>query len=198
MGRAWFDGYGNFMGSTVIALRAKDPPVASLSLVAGVAVWNTVATFLPDRSRAVLKWPNDLLIEEAKCAGILLEREGDSVVMGIGVNLLHAPAVEGRATTAIADHAPSPDRNVFARQLADQVTLELDHWRRVGVTAYVERWMALAHPVGTPLSVTNGDGSVLDGRFAGLDSHGALLLASADDAVQTIYAGDVLLANEKR
>ena len=96
-GRQWEDGAGNFMGSTVVVLRPGDPLPQTLALVAGLATAEAIAA-VPRAPDAMLKWPNDLLVDGAKLAGILLERAGETVVIGIGVNLIRAPAVAGRAT----------------------------------------------------------------------------------------------------
>ena len=100
-GREWFDGFGNFMGSTVVHLRAGDPLAPTLALVAGLAAYQAVLPHCPDPVPLRLKWPNDLMFAGAKLAGILLEREGDSVIVGIGVNLAIAPQVPGRETLAL-------------------------------------------------------------------------------------------------
>ncbi|HNJ48148.1 MAG TPA: biotin--[acetyl-CoA-carboxylase] ligase, partial [Novosphingobium sp.] len=59
-GRTWFDGMGNFMGSTVVRPGPGDPPISTLALVAGLAVHETVAPLIPPPQRAMLKWPNDV------------------------------------------------------------------------------------------------------------------------------------------
>ena len=66
---------------------------------------------IPPPHRAMLKWPNDVLIGGAKLAGILLERVGDAVVIGIGVNLAAAPDLPDRATIALSAFGPAPDRD---------------------------------------------------------------------------------------
>src|SRR3546814_20603244 len=96
------DGLGNFMGSTVVHLTAGDPSPAGLSLVAGVALAKAVATLAPN-VEARLKWPNDLLIDGVKCTGILLERAGDSIVIGMGVNMVTAPWFPDRHTGLFPD-----------------------------------------------------------------------------------------------
>jgi BirA family biotin operon repressor/biotin-[acetyl-CoA-carboxylase] ligase len=67
----------------------------------------------------MLKWPNDVLVSGAKMAGILLERSGDAVVVGIGVNLAQAPEVPDRATFALADLGIALDPDQFANDLAE-------------------------------------------------------------------------------
>ena len=188
-GRTWFDGAGNFMGSTVVHPLPGNPPPASLALLAGLAVHEAVQPCLPPPVRAVLKWPNDLMIGTAKLAGILLETEGGAVIVGIGVNLARAPQVEGRETIALAAFGPAPDRDSFAAELARTFAQELDRWRTFGIEALIRRWIAAAHPIGTPLAT--GDTS---GSFAGLAADGALQLRLPDGTTRTIHAGEVNFA----
>lgn len=193
-GRAWFDGYGNFMGSTFVTARAGDPPLPSLALVAGLALHTAATAHLPASARPFLKWPNDLMLGPAKLAGILLERAGEGVVVGVGVNLAVAPAVEGRQTAALAQFGPAPDRDSFAQDLAAAFAADLDRWRRAGLAPILARWLAAAHPSGTPLVVGEPGETPLCGTFAGLDDQGALILALANGTRQTIHAGEVRLA----
>lgn len=187
-GRDWFDGAGNFMGSTVVHPRFGDPEPATLALVAGLAARQAV-TALPAGEDVLLKWPNDLMIAKAKLAGILLERVGDSVIVGVGVNLAIAPAVSGRETVALG----GADRDAFAAELARLFDLELDRWRNFGLAAIVRRWLAAAHPVGTPLRVGEPGAVPLNGSFAGLTEDGALQLRLADGSTRVIHAGEVRL-----
>ena len=194
LGREWFDGAGNFMGSTVVRLGPADPSPPSLALVAALAVHEAVSSRLPPPHRAELKWPNDLLVGAAKLAGILLERVGDMVVIGIGVNLARAPVVEGRATIALADFGPAPDRDAFAADLARCFADELVRWRSYGLAPVIARWLAAAHPPGTPLSVAEPGQPLLVGAFDGLAEDGALRLRLADGSCRAIHAGEVNLA----
>ncbi|WP_435417508.1 biotin--[acetyl-CoA-carboxylase] ligase [Parerythrobacter aurantius] len=193
-GRTWFDGHGNFMGSTVVHLAAGDPPAHTLALVTGLAVYETVQPYCPNPSALMLKWPNDLLLGGAKLCGILLERAGDSVVIGIGVNLAAAPDLADRKTVALSMLGPAPDRDAFATALAASLDRELDRWRTFGLAPMIRRWLAVGTPVDTPLSVHEPDGNMVQARFAGLDEQGTLRLRLEDGAVRAIHAGDVMLA----
>jgi BirA family biotin operon repressor/biotin-[acetyl-CoA-carboxylase] ligase len=84
------------MGSTVVHPRFGDLDPASLALVAGLALHEAVTARLNGVALAALKWPNDVMIDRAKLAGILLERVADSVIVGIGVNLASAPHLPDR------------------------------------------------------------------------------------------------------
>ena len=191
-GRVWEDGAGNFMGSTVVLLRPGDPPAQTLALVTGLAVAGAVAA-VPGAPDAMLKWPNDLLVDGAKLAGILLERAGETVVIGIGLNLQRAPEVSGRETTALADHGAHIELGEFGDLLADCFAAALARWRRGEWDAMRAAWLAHAHPEGTPLSVNDRDGQPIIGAFAGMGADGAALLRLADGTVRPIHAGDVEL-----
>jgi BirA family biotin operon repressor/biotin-[acetyl-CoA-carboxylase] ligase len=193
-GRAWSDGAGNFMGSTVVRPGPHDPPAPTLALMSGVALYEAVAPLLADPSTLSLKWPNDLLIGRAKVAGILLEREGEAVIVGIGVNLAAAPQVEGRETIALSALGPAPARDDFAAALALAFDRELERWRAVGIEPLLRRWQAVAHREGTSLSVHEPDGTIVAGTYCGLSSDGSLLLRLEDGTTRPIHAGDVSLA----
>jgi len=194
-GRAWSDGAGNFMGSTVAHLVPGDPPAPTLSLVAGVALHRTLSALRswPDMW---LKWPNDVLVAGAKLAGILLERQGDAVVVGIGVNLASAPALPDRPTIALADLGYTIARDTFAQALADEWRTVLTLWHAQGWAALREDWLARAHPRGTLLSVHDRQAGLIMGGFAGLEPDGTALLRLADGAVHAIHAGDINLVRD--
>jgi BirA family biotin operon repressor/biotin-[acetyl-CoA-carboxylase] ligase len=196
-GRAWSDGLGNFMGSTVVHAAVGDPPLASLALLAGLAVHQAVAPHIPPPSLPQLKWPNDVLVGGAKLAGILLERVGDAVVVGIGVNLAAAPDLPDRSTVALSAFGPAPDRLHFAEELARCFAEDLARWRTYGLGPVIARWQAAAHPLGTALLVGEPGDVPLAGSFAGLTDDGALQLRLADGTRQVVHAGEVRLAGDQ-
>ncbi|WP_296680850.1 biotin--[acetyl-CoA-carboxylase] ligase [Novosphingobium sp.] len=193
-GRTWFDGAGNFMGSTVIHVGRCDPPAGTLALVAALAVAEAVTSYLAPPHRVVLKWPNDVLVGNAKLAGILLEMVGGSVIAGIGVNLKAAPVLSDRDTATLAKFGAPPDRDLFAANLASHLDAEVARWRVYGLEAVLARWQALAHPAGTPLRIGEPGEETLHGTFAGLAADGALQLRLANGTTRTIHAGEVRLA----
>ncbi len=196
-GRKWFDGSGNFMGSTVVHLHERDPNPETLALVSGLAVYEAIAPLLAEPGTLRLKWPNDLLVRSAKLAGILLEREANTIVVGIGVNLAAAPRLPDRRTIALSQLGPAPDRDLFARSLVRAFAVELDRWRTYGLEPLIRRWESVAHPPGTQLRVSPPGEEPITAAFAGLTSAGALMLRLVDGSSKTIHAGEVLLATEE-
>lgn len=195
-GRNWLDGPGNFMGSTLVHLREGDPPVHSLSFVAALAVYAAASGRVAQLGALMLKWPNDVLLSGRKFCGILLEREGQFAVVGIGVNLASAPQIGGRGTHALAEVGASCDRNMFAADLAQRMADELARWREYGTGPMLARWQAAAHRPGTRLSVHGATGERVSGTYMGLEADGALRLLRDDGTIQVVHAGEVLLERD--
>lgn len=191
-GRVWQSPTGNFYGSTLVRLRAVDPAPATLALVAAVALDEAVGVHT-HAAALMIKWPNDLLLGGAKLAGILLERAGNAVVVGIGVNLAHHPDDLDRPVTSLAAHGPAPDPATFAETLAECFARWLARWRGEGLAPVRDRWLARAHPPGTALAASLPDGERVEGLFDRLDEGGALILRLADGSVRAIHAADVFL-----
>lgn len=185
-GRAWQSPVGNLHASTLVRIRADDPPAPGLALVAAVALHEAACRHVPGLS---LKWPNDLLWGQAKVAGILLEREGEAVIVGFGVNLAHHPDLAERPATSLAAIAgDAPDPAGFLEPMADGFARWLQAWRTDGIEPIRERWLEAAHPPGTRLVTPEGEG-----LFDGLEPDGALRLRLADGSVRVVHAGDVFL-----
>lgn len=190
-GRVWTDGFGNFMGSTVVHLRAAGPMPQTLALVAGLAAHQAVNDCASGLTGLLLKWPNDLLVGEAKLAGILLERQRDTVVVGIGVNLAQAPQVPGRATASLSGLGFDVHRDAFAASLAARFADALTRWHLGEWPVLRAQWLSRALPLGTLVSVKDRDHGEIIGAFGGIDDDGVALLRLADGAVHAIHAGDI-------
>ena len=185
-GRTWQSPAGNLYASTLVRLRGEDPPAPSLALVAAVALHEVVSVYAPATQ---IKWPNDLLFNGAKLAGILLERQGDAVIVGFGVNLTYHPQGLDRPVTSIGALAGMrPEPGPFLEILSRDFSRWLARWRGEGVAPVRRAWLEAAHPLGTALSTPEGDG-----LFDGLDEDGALRLRLADGSLRVIHAGDIFL-----
>ncbi len=194
-GRAWQSPTGNLFASTLVRVRPGDSPAPTLALVAAVALAEVVEVFAG--ARPTIKWPNDLLLGGAKLSGILLERAGDAVVVGFGVNLAHSPTdVERIATSLSETMGAAPDPDAFLVALAEAFARWLRRWRGEGLAPVRQRWLEGAHPIGSALTARLPDGSHLDGLFDGLDEGGALKLRLAEGTTHVIHAADVFLIQD--
>jgi BirA family transcriptional regulator, biotin operon repressor / biotin---[acetyl-CoA-carboxylase] ligase len=198
LGRQWLDGMGNFMGSTVVAVQPNDPLPHSLALLAACALRRALAQSMPSADRLLIKWPNDILIDDAKLAGILLERIGGHIIIGIGVNLVAAPSVPDRKTTSLKAMGMSVARDAFAHTLTNIWPEYLNKWRQYGIGPVITEWLLHAHPAGTPIAISEGSQAGLTGQFDGLEPDGALRLRDKDGGLIIIHAGDIAIGSESK
>jgi BirA family biotin operon repressor/biotin-[acetyl-CoA-carboxylase] ligase len=194
-GRAWVSEPGNLYASLLLTDPAPAQRFPELSLVAALALHDAVGGRIPGLAgRVVLKWPNDLLIDRNKFAGILVEGEGATVVIGIGVNCAHHPAgTEFPATDLATAGVRTSPENLFAH-LSAAMVVRLSQWDRgAGFAAIRAEWLSRAAGVGKPVRVKSDEGE-LAGVFDTIDETGRLVLRLADGTMRPIAAGDVVLA----
>ncbi|MCC7305191.1 MAG: biotin--[acetyl-CoA-carboxylase] ligase [Alphaproteobacteria bacterium] len=186
--RPWVSERGNLYLSVLLRPGCDARLIGQTGLVAGLAVAETVRELTGQAP--LLKWPNDVLLESGKCAGILVESEISKhgvewAVLGIGVNIASAPPGIG---AVLSGKAGKPvNINDFRDFLLKNLGLEYGLWRREGFGAIRSRWMNFATAPGTVLSVKT-PGSATEGAFEGIDEEGNLLLGG-----KVIAAGDVYL-----
>ena len=195
-GRIWESPPGNLYLSVLLRPSCEARRVAQLSFVAALAVLDLVDGLLPGRARC--KWPNDILVDGGKVAGILLESalqsDGrvDWVVLGIGVNLVGHPGLEGPvpSTSLVAAGASTIAPEDALPPLLAALTRRRSEWGTEGFKAVRRAWLDRAHGLGGPVTVASG-GEKLTGTFEGLDEEGALMLAREGADSRSISAGDV-------
>jgi BirA family biotin operon repressor/biotin-[acetyl-CoA-carboxylase] ligase len=197
-GRAWESRAGNLM--VTLLLRPDVPPAraAELSFVAALAVADTLSEL--GAPSVALKWPNDVLIGDAKAAGILLESSAasggrlDWLAIGVGINLAWAPEGTPYPATCLAAHraAPAPEPECALAALAKDWSRHYDNWRMNGFPSIREAWLARARGLGEPILARLGDGDI-EGVFVDLDERGALIVETASGR-RSIAAGDVFFA----
>ena len=193
-GSAWVSEPGNLYAS--LLLTAPSPPAAApqLSFVAALALHDAVLTCAPGLApRLKVKWPNDLMLDGAKLAGILIE--GDSApdfaaVIGIGVNCASHPDGTAHPATDLAAARESVTPENLFEALKPAFARRLAQWRSgQGFASIRADWLARATGLGEEIRVRLPD-KELTGRFEGLDDTGRLLLAGPG-GVEIIAAGDV-------
>jgi BirA family biotin operon repressor/biotin-[acetyl-CoA-carboxylase] ligase len=197
--RTWMSPLGNLYCSIILRPGKKPAEFATLGFAAALATVEAIEPVAPP-TRAMLKWPNDVLMDERKVAGILLESGGNDVgndpwlVVGCGINLAHFP--ENVPFPAISIVSATGFQIAAEDALAGfcgQFDLWYRHWKAEGFAPVREAWLARAHPKGTKLNVRLPT-ATLSGAFEDLDADGTLILAGEDGALHRIAAGDVYFA----
>jgi BirA family transcriptional regulator, biotin operon repressor / biotin---[acetyl-CoA-carboxylase] ligase len=186
---SWYSPPGNLYISVLLRTGLPASRCAELSFVTALAVADTVEALLPKRIRAMLKWPNDVLVNGSKIAGILLEQVEDATVIGIGLNVLLAPAKLSYTATTLVAHGGIATVDGARDILLDRLAQHLDTWTAEGFLPIREEWLARTYPIGAAIRA-NAGGQAFKGDFAGLDVDGALLLDTGGER-RRIVAGEV-------
>lgn len=196
-GRSWRSPVGNLYLSFLLRPEGLAREMPQWSLLMAVALAEALAPHSPGPGRLRLKWPNDVLLDGAKCAGILTqaapgERGGIGwMACGIGVNLAEAPVLPDRPTASLRQAGVTPPEPVaFAWSLLASV----DRWRgihaREGFVPVRTAWMAHGPALGTALRLSRPEG-VFEGRYQGLSEEGRLLLDTPSGRL-ALASGEVL------
>jgi BirA family biotin operon repressor/biotin-[acetyl-CoA-carboxylase] ligase len=197
-GRSWLSAPGAALMFS-LAWRFKGPlhNMSGLPMAAGVALAETICSLgVPVQ----IKWPNDLLRDGAKLAGILVETQTDKndgaiwAVIGAGINLLMPDELEAQIgrEVAAAPWLAQMDRNQLMAALLSRLAAVLAEFDDTGFAPFVERWNALHAWQGKDVVLLD-DGAVLQqGRAAGVDAIGRLLLDTPQGRVE-VLSGDISL-----
>jgi BirA family biotin operon repressor/biotin-[acetyl-CoA-carboxylase] ligase len=174
-----------------VLLRLDLPPNRrpELGFVTAITVADAVDALLPKQCKAILKWPNDVMVNDGKIAGILVEIVDDAQILGIGLNVLEAPRnTPYKAATLVSSGGIATvdgARDILLKSLEKR----LDAWKLHGFGPIRTEWLERAHPIGTPLRASMG-GLTEEGVFAGLEDDGAMLL-DTQAGRKRIVAADV-------
>ena len=195
-GRPWQSPPGNLYLS--LLLRPDCPPMEALQLgfVAGVALGDVLSALLPGTVSVQHKWPNDILVDGRKVAGVLLESgttggaKLDWLVIGMGVNVAEAPSETVFPATALAAHGCTLQPNDLIAPIANAVFGWIERWREDGFGAVRAAWYERAYRRGQSVQVRFEDGA-RSGLFIGLDDDGAMLLKTASGAQERLSYGAV-------
>ncbi len=198
LGRTWISPPGNLYASVIWRPDCSLNATTGLSLLTGVALGEALADLGPDGLDLALKWPNDILVDGAKAAGILLENaQGNGaraafVVIGTGVNIQAAPTEVSYPTTCLA-HAGFQALSPFdlLAVYIEKLEIWLDRWQRDGFAGVRDAWRDKAYGLGGPIRLRLAREEI-DGVFVDLTEGGALLIEQPDGRRREIAAGDVV------
>ncbi len=201
--RVWSSPVGNLYCSTILRPQRDQQEWGQLSFVCALSIGSVLDDFSLEWK---LKWPNDVLCRGAKVSGILLEKESNFIIAGIGINVLQVPHVEGRIVTSIwQEYTALQQQSLLIASAverildADQVRLALqkhltywyDLWQEQGFQPIRDAWLQKAVGLNNRLKVSLPSGKIVEGVMLGIDAQGVLEIKTGDDMLEKITAGDV-------
>lgn len=197
-GNAWHSPRGNFYASLIVRPEVGLARAAELGFVTGCAIFDTVGEVCEPGFECRLKWPNDILVNDSKIGGLLLEASGkagadiDYAIIGLGVNLRsHPEGTPYPATNFAAEGQVIPDikfLEAFARHFMDWA----GRWVEEGFAPIRAQWKWRAKGLGKPITVNLANETV-EGVFEDIADDGSLIL-DQDGTRRQIAAGDIFFS----
>lgn len=175
--RKWVSHHGNLYASFIYDCDARDGRIA---YSVAVAVAETLITY---GVSPTIKWPNDILIDNKKVCGILIEYCGDYVIVGIGINVKTNPTVPEYQTTKLENY----NKNIKLNDLTAVLMRNLDKWRRLDFSVVRERWMNLVSGLNTRVKYRGEEAQLI-----GINENGALILR-CDTRYLLVYGDEITM-----
>ena len=192
--RKWQGEEGNLYISFLITPPKTTSPAAQISIITGISLIKTIKDYI-DAPDIKLKWPNDVMINNKKCAGILVESTGNNqnanMIVGLGVNIAHAPLAIASAinTYASKEIEVKEFTNLFLSTFSDDYT----RWIKQGFHPFKDQFINLTYDKKTAISVNVGSKQIT-GAFIDIDNDGNLeILCNNTQTIQKITSGEVFV-----
>jgi len=195
-GNVWTSEPGNLYASLLLTDAAPPGHLPELCFVVALAARDSIVEVAPPLApKLKLKWPNDLLLDGAKLAGILIEAESaggiTALAAGIGVNCAHHPGNLAYPATNLAAHGAVVTPDELLHALSGAMVTRLAQWDRgAGFAAVRSTWLTHAAGIGGDIHVRLADRE-LTGTFETLDHMGRLMLRLSGGALEAIMVGEV-------
>jgi BirA family biotin operon repressor/biotin-[acetyl-CoA-carboxylase] ligase len=191
-GNTWTSFPGNLYVSAVFRPETDAMTASQLSFVAALALAETLTDVLPPTASVAVKWPNDVLVDGKKIAGILLEAESAGaakikwIIAGIGVNITGAP--EGAAS--LTHFGVKMESGRLLEILWSRLSLCYNVWKTSGFEPVRQGWLRYAAYIGQQISVRL-PGETFTGKFLGVDGQGVLEVETQDGKTRRVSSGEV-------
>lgn len=200
-GRIWVSPLGNLYFSLILRPKCSLIEAAQISFVTAVAMGEVIGALLPNSLSFCYKWPNDILVEGRKLAGILLESEGqaksltDWLIIGVGVNVLSHPTGQNMLTTDLRELGiKNPEREKILQAFSFSFFEWLERWERTGFECVRQAWLKMACGIGesirTSINTAKGNKEIV-GKFIDIDAQGALIIELNKNEFYRVMAGEV-------
>lgn len=195
-GRDWQSQKGNLFASLLLTNPSEKSRLADLTFIAALSVREAIISFSGKQNKVDVKWPNDVMLNDRKCSGILLEsvhhHDATYVVVGIGVNCQHFPSQTLHPSTSLFAEGIEVSSNTFFKALAKSMASNISIWKRGNDFSKIrDKWLDCAYKLGEEISVHIPGESATEGRFASIDENGYMLLELNDGYLRQISTADI-------
>lgn len=200
-GRVWESPKGNLYLSLVLRPEGPVQTAVELSFVAALAVGETVTALMPPMAMVTYKWPNDVLLNRRKVAGILLESSSaaggalDWLVVGVGINIAEFPYDTRTAATSLRFEGTAEITVEAALEGFTRYFLSWSaRWREEGFAPVRKTWWERAEGRDQLIAVSRGADRI-EGKLIDMDESGAIVVEGRHGERHLVAAGDVMLGD---
>ena len=189
LGRSWSDGEGNLMFSAIVTCTNEN--AGRLALISGISVLETIKSYKSSADLS-LKWPNDVLLENKKVCGILIERKDEiNLVVGIGVNIKNSPILNGCSyqATNLSECGIITTREEFLCRFLEIFNVWLEKIEKKEFNAIQQAWIKNAKSINQMVEIENIKEKIA-GKLLGINEKGALVLEKNGKQI-AVLSGDV-------
>lgn len=183
---------GNLFANLVMPITGEKGRYSQMSFVMALVVSDVVSELTSNPDAVKVKWPNDILVADAKICGVLIEMIGDKISIGFGVNVKQSPILEGANYTTTSLIAC--DVNVEKEQVLNMIIERFNEWYRLwnekGFDVIVSMWKNRAKGIGENITVRQIN-STMYGLFKDVDDMGNIILET-NNGIETVNAGEVV------
>jgi BirA family biotin operon repressor/biotin-[acetyl-CoA-carboxylase] ligase len=197
-GRSWVSLPGNLCFSFVLKPNCSLMEASQLSFVMAVAMGEVISPLLPSPNMLTYKWPNDLLLDNKKVAGILIQTESNSAsnlevcIVGVGINIQSVPDNLTYPVTGLSQHSSEDiDVNQLLSTLLKSIDMYYTIWQQQGFEPIRKLWLQRAHSLQQEMTIKIGEISI-NGIFMGINSLGVLLFKQSDGSIREFASIDDL------
>jgi len=201
-GNTWLSNYKNFSGSIIFFPTVEHTYFHLYGFFFFFSLYNSIKEIVTNDVDIRLKWPSDLMIENCKIAGILLESvqepicQKSGLIVGVGVNIISSPRLKTNSekrymTACLANFIDYKiNRSIFFSEFNDQLVKLGSRIQEENLSSILKLWQARSYDKGSRVQISDNKGKINSGTFLGLDEIGGLILGE-NTGVKKIYSGDV-------
>ena len=196
MGRSWESLDGNLFISIIVPVTDNLMKMSQLSFAASLALAKTLKYFAEKYNQKIKishKWPNDVLVNDKKIAGILLESAGKNkeyLIIGIGVNIATSPKFDSNSISLSELEINFVSTDAFLDKLMREFLYFYQSWISEGFMKIREAWIKRAKSLGEVINIKYG-GSLVSGKFVDIDLAGAIRLQISSGQIVSSNIGEV-------
>ncbi|MDX1917243.1 MAG: biotin--[acetyl-CoA-carboxylase] ligase [Rickettsiaceae bacterium] len=196
----WESYEGNLFMSIIVPTTHDLDAMAQLSFVTSLALENAISSLLKMYNTdglIQLKWPNDILLNDHKIAGILLETGGlnnNFIVIGVGVNICRSPLIADKKITDLyKEGLVSAEKNEIMNRFMSNFSILYANWLEEGFLPIRDKWLKKAKGIGKIISINTGS-SRISGKFLDIDFKGQARIGVSSGQVHSVNTGEIFFS----